>query len=253
MDSLYLPAQFMLQSWIAHKTMEPKKKLVVLTGAGISAESGIATFRGSGGLWEGRDVTQVASPEGWKQDAALVLDFYNQRRRQMVQCAPNAGHEALVALEEYFDVQIITQNIDDLHERAGSRKVMHLHGEILLARSSSNPDLIYPLPGGKDIVIGDTCAEGSQLRPHIVWFGEDVPLFPKAVELSRAADIYIVVGTSLVVYPANTLVTYPLPGAPVYIVDPNKPEIGYQKRIRFILENATVGLPKIMDELIAQA
>lgn len=171
----------------------------------------------------------------------------------MVQCAPNAGHVALAQLEEYFDVQIITQNIDNLHERAGSTQVMHLHGEILLARSSSNPALIYPLEGGKDIVLGDTCAEGSQLRPHIVWFGEDVPLFQKAVEMSRSADIYMVVGTSLVVYPANTLVTYPLPGAPIYIVDPNKPDIGYQKRVRFILEPATTGVPKLMEELIAMA
>ena len=233
--------------------MTQKKKLVVLTGAGISAESGIATFRGSGGLWEGHDVTAVASPEGWRKDAALVLEFYNQRRRQMVQCAPNAGHIALAQLEEYFDVQIITQNIDNLHERAGSTQVMHLHGEILLARSSSNPSLIYPLEGGRDIVIGDTCAEGSQLRPHIVWFGEDVPLFPKAVEISRSADIYMVVGTSLVVYPANTLVTYPLPGAPIYIVDPNKPEMAPQRNVRFILEPATTGLPKLVEELIALA
>ena len=233
--------------------MKTKKKLVVLTGAGISAESGIATFRGSGGLWEGRDVTQVASPEGWQQDRELVLDFYNQRRRQMVQCLPNAGHKALVDLEEYFDVQIITQNIDDLHERAGSSKVLHLHGEILLARSTSNPDLIYPLQGGKDIVIGDTCEEGSQLRPHIVWFGEDVPLFPKAVDMSRDADIFIVVGTSLVVYPANTLVNHPPPGAPIYIVDPTKPEVILTKRMRFIAQNATVGLPRILPELIGMA
>lgn len=240
-------------AWVAYRNMQRKKKLVVLTGAGISAESGIATFRGSGGLWEGHNVTEVASPEGWRKDPAMVLEFYNQRRRQMVQCQPNAGHRALAELEHYFDVQIITQNIDDLHERAGSTKVMHLHGEILLARSTANPSLIYPLPGGKDIVLGDTCAEGSQLRPHIVWFGEDVPLFSKAVNLSSDADIYMVVGTSLVVYPANTLVTYAPPGAPVYIVDPNKPEMFNTPRVRFVEEGAATGLPKLMDELKAMA
>lgn len=183
----------------------------------------------------------------------MVLEFYNQRRRQMVQCAPNAGHLALVELENHFDVQIITQNIDDLHERAGSTKVLHLHGEILLARSTANPTLIYTLEGGKDILMGDTCVEGGQLRPHIVWFGEDVPLFPKAVDLSCEADIYIVVGTSLAVYPANTLVTYAPPGAPVYIIDPNKPEMLPKAKLRFIEQPATIGLPQLMDELIAMA
>ncbi len=236
--------------------MEPaktKKKLVVLTGAGISAESGIATFRGSGGLWEGHDVTEVASPGGWYKNPAMVLEFYNQRRRQMVACAPNAGHFALVELEKHFDVQIITQNIDNLHERAGSTKVLHLHGEILFARSSQDESLLYELPGGKDIVLGDKCALGSQLRPHIVWFGEDVPLFPVAVNLSREAEIFIVVGTSLAVYPANTLVTYPLPGAAIYIVDPTKPDMLPRGRVRFVEQKATLGLPMIMDELVAMA
>lgn len=230
-----------------------KKKMVVLTGAGISAESGIPTFRGSNGLWEGHDVTQVASPQGWARDRALVLEFYNQRRRQMVQCEPNAGHKALVELEQYFDVQIITQNIDDLHERAGSSKILHLHGEILYARSTLDPSLTYFLEGGKDINIGDKCERGSQLRPHIVWFGEDVPVFPEAVAMSREADIFLVVGTSMVVYPANTLVTYPPKSAPVYIIDPHKPEIVKEYRFKFVEQPATLGLPQIMDELKAFA
>lgn len=229
--------------------MKTKKKLVVLTGAGISAESGIATFRGSGGLWEGHDVTEVASPEGWQRNRALVLEFYNQRRRQMVQCHPNAGHHALVELEEDYDVQIITQNIDDLHERAGSKRVLHLHGEILYARSTVNPQLVYYLDGGKDIVVGDKCAGGSQLRPHIVWFGEDVPEFRRAVALSSAADVFLVVGTSLVVYPANTLVTYAPTHAPVYIVDPQRPEMVGGERYRFVEAPATTGLPQLLAEL----
>ena len=233
--------------------MKTKKKLVVLTGAGISAESGIATFRGSNGLWEGHDVTKVASPQGWQQDRELVLEFYNQRRRQMVKCHPNAGHKALADLEQYFDVQIITQNIDDLHERAGSTKILHLHGEILYARSTLDPKLLYLLDGGKDIVVGDKCERGSQLRPHIVWFGEDVTEFQKAVGLSQEADVYLVVGTSLVVYPANTLVTYAPKGTPVYIVDPNKPDMVSGSKYRFIEEPATTGMAKIMKELIALA
>jgi NAD-dependent deacetylase len=230
-----------------------KKKLVVLTGAGISAESGIPTFRGSNGLWEGHDVRTVASPEGWAKDRALVLEFYNQRRRQMVQCAPNAGHFALAELEKYFDVQIITQNIDNLHERAGSTKILHIHGEILKARSTLDPTLIYDLAGGKDIVIGDKCERGSQLRPDIVWFGEDVPLFRKAVEMSQEADIYLVVGTSLVVYPANTLVTYAPSEAPIYIIDPAKPEVLKSPNLRFIVAPGTIGLPGLMEELIGMA
>lgn len=233
--------------------MRTKKKLVVLTGAGISAESGIATFRGSGGLWEGHDVTKVASPAGWRENRELVLEFYNQRRRQMVNCNPNAGHKALADLEEFFDVQIITQNIDDLHERAGSTKILHLHGEILYARSTLDPKLTYFLEGGKDIAIGDKCERGSQLRPHIVWFGEDVTEFQHAVELSRQADVYLVVGTSLVVYPANTLVTYAPKPAPVYIVDPNKPEMVAGSKYRFVEQPATTGMAAIMDELKALA
>ena len=229
------------------------EKLVVLTGGGISAESGIATFRGSGGLWEGHNVQDVASPQGWQKDPAMVLEFYNQRRRQMVKCAPNAGHKALVELEQYFDIQIITQNIDNLHERAGSQNILHLHGEILLARSTVDPSLLYELEGGKDIVLGDFCEKGAQLRPHIVWFGEDVPEFQRAVQLSNAADIFMVVGTSLAVYPANTLLEYTEPHVPIYIVDPGQPEFQSSKRIRLVQAPATLGIPAIMDELIALA
>lgn len=229
------------------------KKLVVLTGAGISAESGIATFRGSGGLWEGHNVTEVASPEGWRKSRELVLEFYNQRRRQMVTCSPNQGHLDLVELEQYFDVQIITQNIDDLHERAGSSKILHLHGEILYARSTVDPSLIYYLEGGKDINIGDKCERGSQLRPHIVWFGEDVTMFREAVRLSAEADIFMVVGTSLVVYPANTLVSYSPEDCPVYIVDPGEPEFVKESRVKFVQQPATTGIRSIMEQLIAQA
>lgn len=227
-----------------------KKKLVVLTGAGISAESGIPTFRGSGGLWEGKNVQEVASPLGWLQDQAMVLDFYNQRRRQIVQCEPNAGHRALVDLEKYFDVQIITQNIDNLHERAGSKNILHLHGEILLARSTADPSLIYELEGGKDILEGDLCEKGSQLRPHIVWFGEDVPAFQDALILSQQADVYMVVGTSLAVYPANTLLNYTKEGTSIYIVDPGQPEFISSEQIHLIQAPATTGIPSIMDELI---
>lgn len=227
-----------------------KKKLVVLTGAGISAESGIPTFRGSGGLWEGRNVQEIASPEGWAQNRALVLDFYNQRRRQMVQCQPNAGHFALVELEQYFDVQIITQNIDNLHERAGSSKILHLHGEILFARSTIDRNLRYELAGGKDIQIGDLCEKGSQLRPDIVWFGEDVPEFQNAAILSNWADIFMVVGTSLAVYPANTLLNYTKEEAPIYIVDPGQPEFISSPFIHHHQAPATTGIPALMSELI---
>ena len=227
-----------------------KKKLVVLSGAGISAESGIPTFRGSRGLWEGKNVQEVASPQGWLQDQAMVLDFYNQRRRQMVKSEPNAGHFALVELEKYFDVQIITQNIDNLHERAGSRNILHLHGEILLARSTADPSLIYELEGGKDILEGDLCEKGSQLRPHIVWFGEDVPKFQNAMLLSQQADVYMVVGTSLAVYPANTLINYTDEDVLIYIIDPGQPDFKSSRRIRLVQAPATSGIPSIMDDLI---
>ena len=181
-----------------------KKKLVVLSGAGISAESGIATFRDANGLWEGHDVMEVASPEGWRKNRELVLDFYNQRRKNAHTVKPNRGHEILAELEKDFDVTIITQNVDDLHERAGSSNVIHLHGKLFESRSTIDENMIYPSEGW-ELKIGDKCERGSQLRPNIVWFGEAVPMIEKAAEEAMQADIFMVVGTSLVVYPAAGL------------------------------------------------
>jgi NAD-dependent deacetylase len=198
-----------------------KKKLVVLTGAGISAESGLRTFRDSDGLWEGYDVTEVATPRAWKKDPQLVLDFYNMRRRDVAAAQPNAAHKGLVELENYFDVTIITQNIDDLHERAGSTNVLHLHGEIFKMRSESDESLIYPIQ--KDMKMGDIAEDGSQLRPAIVWFEEAVPKIEEAVPLVQNADIFVVIGTSLLVYPAASLVRYTRPGTDRYILDKKIP------------------------------
>ena len=196
-----------------------KKRLVVLTGAGISAESGLKTFRDADGLWEGHDIYEVASPQGFHANPELVLDFYNQRRRQLLEVIPNKAHLNLADLESTFDVDIITQNVDDLHERAGSTKVLHLHGELLKVRSTKNENLVYPWK--KDILLGDTCEENAQLRPHIVWFGEDVPLLEKAVEITLQADILVIIGTSMQVYPAASLVDYVTVNTPIYFIDPN--------------------------------
>lgn len=200
-----------------------KKHLVVLTGAGISAESGIATFRDSGGLWEGYDVMKVATPEGWNKDYKMVLDFYNQRRENVRNAKPNPAHLGLVEFEKNYDVSIITQNIDDLHERAGSKQVLHLHGEIMKARSSVDDSILYDL-GEKNIHPGDKCEKGAQLRPHVVWFGEAVPMMENAVNIASKADILLIVGTSMVVYPAAGLINYVKPGIPKYVIDPNLPE-----------------------------
>jgi len=224
-----------------------RKKIAVLTGAGISAESGIQTFRDANGLWEGHDVMQVASPEGYAADPALVLDFYNQRRAQLHTVKPNAGHTALVDLEVDHDVVIITQNVDNLHEAAGSANVLHLHGELLKARSSDDPTLI--IPWKTDIVVGDKAADGSQLRPHIVWFGEDVPLIARASELVYDADVVIVIGTSLQVYPAAGLLQYAQPHCSLYLVDVNKPD-GLSSKIKFIQEPASIGVPLLVNELL---
>ena len=202
--------------------MNQPKRLVVLSGAGMSAESGIATFRGAGGLWEGHRVEEVASPEGFAAHPELVLEFYNQRRRQIVDARPNEGHFALARLEELFEVHVITQNIDDLHERAGSTQVLHLHGEIRKARSTRDPRIVVDLPG-TELSLGDLGPDGAQLRPHIVWFGESVPMIDPAMDLVQTADVVIVVGTSLQVYPAAGLVGYAPPSAPVHVVDPNTP------------------------------
>ncbi|MEM9982779.1 MAG: NAD-dependent deacylase [Bacteroidota bacterium] len=231
--------------------MKKGKKVVVLTGAGISAESGIATFRDSGGLWEGHDVMEVASPEGWEKNPNLVLDFYNQRRKQAITAQPNAGHLALKELEKYFDVTVITQNVDNLHEKAGSSKVIHLHGELFKARSSVDENLIYDIDGW-EIKQGETCEKGSQLRPHIVWFGEMVPMMERAIEEAQQADIFLVVGTSLLVYPAAGLINYVDPSIAKYIIDIKAPEMGgiTDPHLRFIEAKAGEGLPKLIRELV---
>lgn len=219
------------------------KKLIVLTGAGISAESGINTFRDANGLWEGHDVMEVASPQGWQNDPELVLDFYNQRRRQLLEVLPNPAHHALASLEKTFDVQIITQNVDDLHERGGSTKVMHLHGELLKARSTFDERLVYDWK--KDILWGDFCEHQYQLRPHIVWFGEDVPLIEAAIACVSQADVLMIIGTSMQVYPAAGLVHYAKKGVPIFFIDP-KPSIteAYLPNLTIIPEKATIGVPQ---------
>ena len=225
------------------------KNIVILTGAGISAESGINTFRGSDGLWEGHDVMEVASPIGWNKNKELVLDFYNKRRQQLLQVVPNLAHKTLVNLENKYNVNIITQNVDDLHERAGSKNVLHLHGELLKVRSTKKPNLIYSWK--KDLLIGDLCEENSQLRPHIVWFGDEVPMLEKAIEITSKADILIIIGTSMQVYPAANLINFVEPKIPVYFIDP-KPAIqkNYLPNLTVIAENASTGVVKVVTELI---
>ena len=198
-----------------------KKRMVVLTGAGMSAESGIATFRDSGGLWEQYPVEQVATPEGFEANPELVLNFYNMRRRELLQAKPNAGHLGLAEMENDYDLQIITQNIDNLHEKAGSTHVLHLHGELMKARSTGDPSLIYELDSSKcDIHMGDLCVKGFQLRPHIVWFGEAVPMIQEAEEITRKADLFVIIGTSMNVYPAAGLLHDVRRNVPVYLIDP---------------------------------
>lgn len=226
-----------------------KQKIVVLTGAGISAESGIKTFRDADGLWEGHDVMEVASPQGFAKNPELVLDFYNQRRRQLTEVAPNAAHLSLVDLEDHFEVHIITQNVDDLHERGGSSDVLHLHGELLKARSVANEDDI--LSWKTDLNLGDLNENGEQLRPHIVWFGEQVPLLEKAVKITEQAHILIIIGTSMQVYPAAGLINFVAPGTPIYFIDP-KPSVSKSEYGNLtIIENTAVnGLPILVEDLI---
>ena len=228
------------------------KKIVVLTGAGISAESGIPTFRGADGLWEGHDIMDVASPQGWEKDPHLVLDFYNQRRKTAHSVQPNAGHRALVDLEAHYAVTVITQNVDNLHEQAGSSRVIHLHGELFKSRSTADENLVYDLEGW-ELNWGDTCEKGSQLRPHIVWFGEQVPMMEVAQQETAQADILLVVGTSLQVYPAAGLLYEVQNGTPVYIIDPYTPDYAHQPTIHPIAEPASVGVPRLVQQLIAQA
>jgi len=227
-----------------------KKKLVILSGAGISQESGIRTFRDMNGLWEEYDVTEVATPEAWAKNPTLVMKFYNDRRKQLYECEPNAGHRGLVDLEREFDVSIITQNIDDLHERAGSSKVLHLHGELKKSRSSVDESLIYDIDGW-ELKFGQKCAKGSQLRPFIVWFGEEVPAMNDAVPIVQRADILVVIGTSLNVYPAAGLVNYARKGNPIYVIDPERPS-AYIRNVTYIQEKAGKGVEILKEKLKEQ-
>ncbi|MCC6583410.1 MAG: NAD-dependent deacylase [Chitinophagales bacterium] len=225
-----------------------KKNIVVLTGAGISAESGIKTFRDSDGLWENHRIEDVATFDAWRRNKELVLDFYNQRRRQLQECVPNEAHKLLLTLEEKYNVHIITQNVDDLHERAGSKNILHLHGELLKVRSTLDEHLIYEWK--QDLKVGDRCEKGAQLRPHIVWFGEQVPMIEVAGKIASQADIFIVIGTSLVVYPAAGLVHYTDFTVPKYVIDPNKPTISNMQNVEYITEKASVGVKILVDRLM---
>ena len=225
------------------------KRLIILTGAGMSSESGIRTFRDSGGLWEEYDVTEVATPMAWWKDRDLVLRFYNERRRQLAGCKPNEGHVGLAQLEKHFDLHIITQNIDDLHERAGSTKILHLHGELTKARSTADPSLIYDI-GYKDINRGDNCEKGSQLRPHIVWFGEDVPMMDEAVSLTGEADIFVVIGSSLNVYPAAGLISYAPQKASLWLIDPKDVAVPVNRNVEVIKEKASKGIAILTEQLL---
>jgi NAD-dependent deacetylase len=226
------------------------KKLVVFTGAGISAESGIKTFRDAGGLWEEYDIHDVATPEAWEKDKELVLGFYNARRKQVLDAKPNEAHRALAKLEDKFEVHIITQNIDDLHERAGSTRVLHLHGEILKSRSTIDPSLVYQVKGG-NVKLGDKCAKGSQLRPHIVWFGEMVPNMEQAYAIASKADIFLIIGTSLNVYPAAGLVEYAPADTPKYLIDPNAVNNSAQlENVHLIKEKAVKGVADLIAKLM---
>jgi NAD-dependent deacetylase len=224
------------------------KKLVVLTGAGISAESGLRTFRDSGGLWEGYKVEEVATPMAWARDPGLVLEFYNQRRRDVLAAEPNTAHLGLAALQQQFDVQIITQNIDDLHERAGSRKVLHLHGEILKMRSERNDGIVHPIL--TDMIPGALAEDGSALRPYIVWFHEPVPLISEAVRLTQQADIFAVIGTSLAVYPAAGLVDLVEGDTPVYVIDKNIPGVARHLNVIPLAMTATEGVAEMTRLLV---
>lgn len=228
-----------------------RKKIAVLTGAGISAESGIKTFRDSNGLWEEHRIEDVASPEGWYRNKELVLDFYNQRRRQLLQCKPNRAHFALAELEAKYDVTIITQNVDDLHERGGSTNIIHLHGELLKARSTFDESLVYDWK--EDIKLGDKCARGAQLRPHIVWFGEAVPEIERAVPIVAKADIFIVIGTSMVVYPAAGLINYTGYDTPKYLIDPNEVAVPRIPNLTVIQQTASIGVDLLVKELLSKA
>lgn len=226
------------------------KKIVVLSGAGVSAESGIKTFRDSGGLWEGYNVMDVASPEGWARDRDLVLNFYNERRKGALSAEPNEGHKIIAELEQHFRVVVITQNVDNLHEKAGSTNVLHLHGELFKSRSTLDPSLVYDVDGW-ELKQGDKCEKGSQLRPHIVWFGEMVPMMEPAVEETLSADIFIVIGTSLQVYPAAGLLEYVKESTPKFIIDPNIPSVASRPNLFLIEEKGSVGMKQVRETLLS--
>lgn len=225
-----------------------KKTLVVLTGAGISAESGVATFRDSDGLWENYSIEDVATPQGWAKNPELVQRFYNARRQQLPTVVPNEGHKILAKLEKHFNVRIITQNVDDLHERGGSTNILHLHGQLTQARGSKDKEKIYDI-GYNSIEMGDLAEDGTQIRPHIVWFGEDVPEIMNAVELAAEADIFVVIGTSMQVYPAASLVNYVGNNVPIYIIDPKKPDIELNENMTYIQAGGGEGLQQLFEIL----
>lgn len=225
-----------------------KKKIVVFSGAGMSAESGIKTFRDSGGLWEQYRIEEVATPDAWARHRGLVLDFYNQRRKQVMQARPNLAHQLVAELQNTFEVDVITQNIDDLHERAGSKNVLHLHGEIMKARSTKSPDLVYPLKHWKMKQDG-VCELGAPLRPHIVWFGEDVPEMPRAIQLTEAADVFITIGTSLKVYPAASLIEVAKDSVPKYLIDPGEFHLNHIKNLTIIEATAAEGVKCLRKQL----
>ncbi|MCX2574491.1 Sir2 family NAD-dependent protein deacetylase [Pedobacter sandarakinus] len=223
-------------------------KIVVLTGAGISAESGLKTFRDADGLWEGYNVYDVATPEAWEKNPDLVQQFYNDRRKQVIEAKPNSAHIGLARLQANFDVEIITQNIDDLHERAGSNNVTHLHGIITMSQSSAMPHVTYPIEG-HTLKMGETCGFGSQLRPHVVWFGEAVPMIEVAAEICTKADVFVLIGTSLAVYPAAGLMDFVPTNIPKYIIDPNTPDVKRYKNVISIVKNAGDGVQELTDIL----
>jgi NAD-dependent deacetylase len=239
-------------SYFSQLLRENEKPIViVLSGAGLSAESGISTFRDANGLWEGHDITEVASPVGWKKNPQIVLDFYNKRRLQLAEVEPNAAHQAIVELESEYCVIVITQNVDNLHERAGSKHILHLHGELSKVRSTADPNLIYDI-GATTISLGDTCEKGSQLRPHIVWFQEEVPMMTVAQEVAAAADVLVIVGTSMQVYPAASLATAVPKKIPKFCIDRRIPDVSHLQNLTAIEEVATVGIPKLVEKLLKE-
>ncbi len=227
------------------------ERIVVLSGAGMSAESGLRTFRDNGGLWEEYSIYEVATPEAWQRDPDLVLRFYNERRKQLLEVKPNTAHEALAELEAYFEISIVTQNVDDLHERAGSSEVLHLHGELMKARSTGNEARIYDIEGC-ELNMGDLCEDGFQLRPHVVWFGEPVPMMPKAEKIVNKADLLLVIGSSLSVYPAAGLVHAGSPGTPVILIDPGSPEVSTGLNFHHIQKPAGQGVAEFIRLLLGK-